>query len=87
MRVEHAYPLDAGTYTVALSNAAGMAVSGPFRLRVTQGSDLVGYWPLDEAAGALAWDESGLENHATVVSGTRQAGRIGGAVRFDGRAA
>jgi hypothetical protein len=46
---------------------------------------LIGRWPLDEAAGAVARDASGRGNDATIVgSPGRVPGRIGGAFQFRG---
>ncbi|MHC4251801.1 MAG: protein kinase domain-containing protein, partial [Planctomycetota bacterium] len=49
---------------------------------------LLGWWKLDETAGATAYDSSGNGNHGTVKGGAKWAkGKIGGGFEFDGRAA
>ncbi len=48
-------------------------------------ADLVGYWSFDEGAGTVANDGSGNNNHGEVVGGAQWvAGKIGGALAFDG---
>ena len=45
----------------------------------------VGYWEFDEATGSTAFDSSGSGRSGTLVNGpTWTAGRIGGALSFDG---
>lgn len=45
--------------------------------------DLVGWWKLDEVAGDVAADSSGLVNHGTLMNGPLWVrGRIGGALEF-----
>ena len=46
-------------------------------------TDLVGWWKLDEMAGDVAADSSGLANHGTLKNGPMWVrGRIGGALEF-----
>lgn len=45
---------------------------------------LVGYWPLDEGAGDEAADMSGNGNTGTVVGASWVAGKVEGALEFDG---
>ncbi len=48
-------------------------------------SGLVGYWNFDEGAGSQASDSSGSGNDANLINGPQwTAGRIGGALSFDG---
>ncbi|MBA7702358.1 hypothetical protein ES703_111122 [subsurface metagenome] len=63
------YPYDRQLVTPAEPNSAG----------------LVGHWKLDEGAGTIAFDSSGLGNDGT-LGGDPQwtAGKIGGALDFDG---
>ena len=52
-------------------------------------AELVGWWKFDETAGETAFDASGNGNDGTLV-GTSQwdpAGRVGGALDFDGASA
>ena len=48
------------------------------------GRGLVGHWKFDEAAGAAARDSSGKDAHGRVEGAARVAGRLGGALSFDG---
>ena len=46
---------------------------------------LVGHWTFDDGAGAVAKDSSGNGNDGTLVNGpTWTAGKVGGALQFDG---
>ena len=46
---------------------------------------LVGHWMLDDESGNTAADASGNDNEGTLRGGPRwTAGRIGGALEFDG---
>jgi hypothetical protein len=48
-------------------------------------ADLVGHWSFDEGAGTVAKDDSGNNNHGTVMGGAQWvAGPLGGALAFDG---
>jgi len=47
---------------------------------------LVGHWPFDEGAGAIAHDESGNDHHGTIVNATWESGQLGAALGFDGSA-
>jgi len=56
-------------------------------LDITEG--LVGYWPLDDGAGAIAVDRSGNGNHGALNTSTMPlwqpyGGRVNGALLFDG---
>jgi hypothetical protein len=56
---------------------------------LTLASGLIGYWKLDETSGSnVATDSSGKGNHGSLVNTSRlgwtTAGRVGGALRFDG---
>ena len=49
------------------------------------GTDLVGYWPLDEATGTTAPDHSGNGNAGTLTNGPAwAAGKVANALDFDG---
>jgi len=45
---------------------------------------LVGYWPFDKDDGDYARDRSGHVNHGTIYGATRVAGKVAGALSFDG---
>ena len=46
---------------------------------------LVGYWTFDEGSGPIAYDYSGQGNDGTIEGGPQWvAGKIGGAMQFDG---
>src|SRR5690349_16688012 len=48
-------------------------------------STVVGYWKLDDGTGTVAADSSGQGNNGTLVNGpTWTAGKVGGALQFDG---
>ena len=66
---------------VALALIGGLIVMGP--PSAAEEMDLVGWWKLDEGAGAVAADSSGLDNHGTLKNGPMWVpGRIGGALEF-----
>ena len=48
-----------------------------------QGSNLVGWWKLDEGSGSFASDSSGNGNHGS-LSGGWTSGKVNGAASFDG---
>jgi hypothetical protein len=49
-------------------------------------AELVGWWMFDERSGTTAFDSSGNENHGLLRGSPRWvAGKIGGALEFDGR--
>ncbi|HLF71355.1 MAG TPA: LamG-like jellyroll fold domain-containing protein [Dehalococcoidia bacterium] len=76
--VVHADP-DGGDFSVSLSNGTlvGTDVFVP--------PPLAGHWALNELAGVTAADSSGLGYHGTLVNGPAwRAGRVDGALRFDG---
>jgi glucuronoarabinoxylan endo-1,4-beta-xylanase len=81
----------AGTYSLtarATDNQGGTGQSGAVTITVVAGggaADLKGYWPMDDGTGTTAQDASGNNQPATLFNGpTWTAGRIGGAVSFDG---
>ena len=46
---------------------------------------MVGYWKFDEGSGTTAYDSSGYGNNGTLYNGpTWTAGKVGGALSFDG---
>jgi hypothetical protein len=48
--------------------------------------NLVGWWKFDEGSGTTAFDSSGNENYGSLRGGPQWvAGKIGGALEFDGR--
>jgi hypothetical protein len=82
---------DAGNYTVNVSNGSGGVNSSAAVLSVYDGTitdRLVGYWPFDEKTGLTAKNavaggsDGALKGYAD--SGTWSAGKIGGALSFDG---
>jgi len=47
---------------------------------------LVGYWPMDEATGTVAYDASGNGNNGTLINGPKwTTGKNAGALQFDGK--
>ena len=60
----------------------------PVLTNVAEGTDpcLVGWWRFDDGSGGTAYDRSGSENNGT-LNGNPQwvAGKIGGALEFDGK--
>ena len=77
-----------GNYTVVVSNDFGSVegLIGSFDVNSTWSTTgLVGWWKFDETNGTVAADSSTNENNGTLVSGpTWVAGKIGGALSFDG---
>jgi len=66
---------------VALALFGGLIVMGTSC--AAEEMDLVGWWKLDEVAGDVAADSSGLANHGTLKNGPMWvSGRIGGALEF-----
>ena len=49
---------------------------------MTQG--LVGYWPMDEGNGTVAYDSSSYASHGTLDGPAWTKGKVGGALSFDG---
>jgi len=45
---------------------------------------LIGWWKFDEGTGDVAYDSSGYGNDGTIYGATWVAGKIGGALSFDG---
>ncbi|HYF51878.1 MAG TPA: PKD domain-containing protein [Planctomycetota bacterium] len=80
------YP--AGTYTVTLTvtdNAGATASTTQMITATTPVTGYVGHWKLDEGSGTSAADSSGNNNTGTVNGGaTWAAGKVGGALSFDG---
>jgi len=69
----------------APSARAGTILQRPLYFGLNQG--LVGYWSFDaqDMAGVTAYDRSGNNNTGTLTNGpTRQIGKIGQALNFDG---
>lgn len=66
---------------IVLALFGGLIVMGT--LCAAEEKDLVGWWKLDEVAGDVAADSSGLANHGTLKNGPVWVpGRIGGALGF-----
>ena len=47
-------------------------------------TNLVGYWTFDEGTGTTAADSSGKKNNGTITGAQWVAGKVGGALSFDG---
>ncbi len=92
---------DAGSYDVVVTNAHGSVTSNAAQLQTVTAlapggtgilQDLAGYWRFDETQGGTAADTSGQHNAGRLVNfpaGTTAhwtAGKVGGALRFDGPA-
>ena len=71
------------TFLLILLALAFLPVSDVWAQDITTG--LVGHWKFDETTGATANDSSGNNNTGTLTNGpTWNAGKIGGALSFDG---
>jgi hypothetical protein len=84
--VTHAFNT-AGAFTVIASVSDGHSVvSSSVTVTVSSaGSNLVGYWKLNETSGSTAADSSGNGNTGTLVNAPAWTpGKINGALRFDG---
>ena len=76
-----------GNYTVVVSNDFGgvESVAGQLATLNTEMNGLAGWWKFDEGSGTVAADSSGNgHNGALVGNPTWVAGKIGGALSFDG---
>lgn len=51
---------------------------------VAGSTDLSGHWTFDDGSGTTAHDSSGANNAGAIANGSFVAGRIGGALQFDG---
>lgn len=88
-RCVHVRPWRAHVWSVAAAAVAVAAVwCGSFgSVAHSQGSlpsGAVADWKFDESSGSTAQDDSGNANHGTLNNPGRVAGRIGGALQFDG---
>ena len=76
-----------GNYSVVVSNDFGSVESGVVEVHVSDAlmNGLVGWWKFDETNGTIAYDSSGNGNDGNLTNGpTWTAGKIGGALNFDG---
>jgi len=76
-----------GNYTVVVSNDFGSVESGETEMLISDAllNGLVGWWKFDETEGTIAYDSSGNGNDGSLTNGpTWAAGKIGGALSFDG---
>ena len=67
-------------YLVSFVLVLGLTLTSP------AGADLIGYWPLDEGAGATVADVSGKGHHGFFAEGTPEwvEGKFGKALKFNG---
>jgi len=83
------------TFSVTATNAVGISASSSMSNSVTPSggggggyeipqNGLVGYWKFDEISGTTATDSSGHGNNGTINGATPVAGKVGGALSFDG---
>jgi chitodextrinase len=86
-------PSTSYSYKVQAFDAAGNAsAQSASASATTPGGDLpsatnglIGHWPMNEGAGATVADASGRSFHGTLTNGpTWSAGKVGGALSFDG---
>ncbi len=91
LTVGNAQSADAGNYTVGVGNNAGNVNSAAAVLSTYDGTitdRMVGHWPFDETSGlsakntAVGGQDGALKGYTG--SGTWAAGKIGGALAFDG---
>ena len=77
-----------GNYSVVVSNDFGSVKSEMVEVLVnttTLMNGLVAWWKFDETNGTVAYDSSGNSNDGNLTGGpTWTAGKIGGALNFDG---
>ena len=87
-------PSDSGAYTVKVINALGEKESVAAELKVTAITDIktgqLAFWKFDETSGEVAKDSSGNNNDAQLLdfldpAQTWVAGKVGGALQFDGQ--
>lgn len=72
---------------VSLAALGLLASSRPAQEEAPKGVEgLVGHWTFDETEGETAKDSSGKGNHGKLIGGPKRvAGKIGGALEFDGK--
>ena len=76
-----------GNYSVVVSNDFGSVESNDVEILVSDAlmNGLIGWWKFDETNGTVAYDSSGNSNDGSLTNGpTWTAGKIGGALNFDG---
>ena len=76
-----------GNYSVVVSNDFGSVESNKVEVQISDVllNGLVGWWKFDEGSGTVAYDSSGNGNDGNLTNGpTWTAGKIGGALSFDG---
>jgi N-acetylneuraminic acid mutarotase len=76
-----------GNYSVVVSNDFGSVESEKVEVKVSDAllNGLVGWWKFDEGSGTVAYDSSGNGHDGNLTNGpTWAAGKIGGALSFDG---
>ncbi len=78
------------TYSVEFTATDGaLWASQTIQIVVTESESvpvdpMVGYWKLDDAAGTVVGDSSGLQNTGSLVGATWSEGKVLGAASFDG---
>jgi hypothetical protein len=76
-----------GNYSVVVGNDFGTVESNKVEVQISDVllNGLVGWWKFDEGSGTVAYDSSGNGNDGSLTNGpTWTAGKIGGALSFDG---
>ena len=77
-----------GNYSVVVNNDFGSVESEEVEVKITSAllNGLVGWWKFDEGSGTVAYDSSGNGNDCNLSGGPIwTAGKIGGALTFDGQ--
>jgi hypothetical protein len=80
----HTYQLQVQAADHLGNTGAWSALSRAYTIIFDASTEPIAHWRFDETAGQTAYDVSGDENHGTVLGPTWTAGRVGGALEFDG---
>ena len=71
-------------FTYSVFDSFGQRATAAVRITINHRDGLVAAYAFDEVSGSTALDVSGRSNNGTIAGAVRTAGKVGGALSFDG---